>query len=254
MACAVTARAPARRRPPVPSAHATRCHTSRASNVLMIAGSSSTTASIAYRPGPAKTDASCAIFVSATRMPSISTSFIDHGRSRSTQRIAVAHPRGRGRAPHRDQHDEQQRHVAGRRDDRAERDDERGRLVAGVPHRERAARKRRRGLATGDREAHQRGRVRDGERDRGGDRQRERRVERVGGLHGERLAAADAARLAARGQRRETLQQIAAPAGDALHDGRTPRDQARSDTRSPSNPDGRKTSTAISTRNANTSW
>ena len=30
--------------------------------------------------------------------------------------------------------------------------------------------------------------------------------------------------------------------------------QARSETRSPSNPDGRKINTAISTRNANTSW
>jgi hypothetical protein len=52
----------------------------------MIAGKSSTSAPTAYIPTPASTVASSAILISATRMPSSITSFIDQGRIDSAQR------------------------------------------------------------------------------------------------------------------------------------------------------------------------
>ena len=45
----------------------------------MIAAKSTTSAPTAYIAGPGTTEASSAILISATRMPRIITSFIDHG-------------------------------------------------------------------------------------------------------------------------------------------------------------------------------
>ena len=80
MARAATSRAGERfpraafRRPPIPRAATARACRSW----TMIAGINSTAAPKAYMPMPGSTVASCAILVNATRMPSITTSSIDH--------------------------------------------------------------------------------------------------------------------------------------------------------------------------------
>ena len=61
-----------------PSTQSTRAQSSRASKVTRIDGMSTISAKTAYMPIPASTVASSAILISATRMPSIITSSIDH--------------------------------------------------------------------------------------------------------------------------------------------------------------------------------
>src|SRR5215470_4511243 len=70
----------------VPSAHSILAHTSRGSRVTRTAASKNTKAPAAYIPMPGITVASCAILNSATKMPSIITSVIDHGSMKCAER------------------------------------------------------------------------------------------------------------------------------------------------------------------------
>src|SRR5947209_19495427 len=66
------------------------------SNVAEMAASNTTSTPNAYIPTPGTTVASCAIFTSATRIPSSMTSFIDHGCTLEAARISTPTHRGAG--------------------------------------------------------------------------------------------------------------------------------------------------------------
>src|SRR5262249_4014952 len=68
------------------SAHSTRFQSSAGSDVIATAARSTIRPPNAYIPMPGSTVASWAILMSATRMPRIITSVIDHGCTDSTQR------------------------------------------------------------------------------------------------------------------------------------------------------------------------
>src|SRR5207342_2789803 len=86
----------ARRRLAGSSTHSTLDQSSRASNVTMIDGMSNISAKTAYMPMPVSTDATSAILISATMMPSIITSSIDQFSKWCAQRSISATQNGGG--------------------------------------------------------------------------------------------------------------------------------------------------------------
>ena len=182
----------------------------------MIAGKSTISAPTAYMPMPASTVASSAILMSATRMPSIITSSIDHSSKMMRPAQHLADPVRRRRPPRGEQQRQHEHDVLPGANTAQNATITRRDLLA-LTHISYAppmivvhacARRPRDPSAVP---------FGDDENDRGGDREGEGQVARTGRPARENVAAPGAARLRAPRQRGNALEQIAIGAGNRFH-------------------------------------
>ena len=118
----------------VPSAQTTRDPDRLGSKIDAMAASNTTSRPTAYIPMPGTTVASCAILMSATRMPSSITSLIDQGSTSVAMRSSWPTQRGAGGRFAASSTASMNAMKRARRDHRAERDHHGGDLAALHPH------------------------------------------------------------------------------------------------------------------------